>query len=52
MSEELILEIYWWLYVIRVRLQLNSKKRQRGMTYETSLKEEEINLLKEKGQNR
>ena len=28
------------------------KKKQRGMTYETSLKEEEINLLKEKGQNR
>jgi hypothetical protein len=28
------------------------KKKQRGMTYETSRKEEEINLLKEKGQNR
>jgi len=27
------------------------KKKTRGMTYETSLKEEEINILKEKGQN-
>jgi hypothetical protein len=30
MLEELILEIYWWLYVIRVRLQLNSKKNKRN----------------------